>query len=138
MPEINRKIQVNNDGALDILDKTSMITYRGLGVFEDGSDAGDTYNYSPALHDSILFSSSCKAEIAIIEKGPIICTIRIKINLSLPEYEVKGNSNTIALTLFRSVGWLARGDLLTRTGDAGKSASNLTKRGSRNEHTTTL
>ena len=41
------------------------------------------------------------------------------INMGLPEYEVKGNSNTIALTLFRSVGWLARGDLLTRTGDAG-------------------
>lgn len=36
----------------------------------------------------------------------------------LSEYEVI-ESNKIAITLFRSVGWLARGDLLTRIGDAG-------------------
>ncbi|MBW8003858.1 MAG: hypothetical protein FVQ80_17975 [Planctomycetes bacterium] len=41
------------------------------------------------------------------------------LNRGLPEYEIIGNNNTIALTLFRSIGWLARGDLLTRTGDAG-------------------
>lgn len=37
----------------------------------------------------------------------------------LPCYEVLKKNNTIALTLLRSVGWLARGDLLTREGDAG-------------------
>lgn len=37
----------------------------------------------------------------------------------LQEYEILADGNTIALTLFRSVGWLARGDLLTRIGDAG-------------------
>jgi mannosylglycerate hydrolase len=40
-------------------------------------------------------------------------------NKGLPEYEILPSNNTIALTLFRSVGWLARGDLLTRVGDAG-------------------
>ncbi len=79
------KVQINDDGSLYILDKMSMITYKGLGIFEDGSDAGDTYNYSPALHDSVLLSSSRKAEIDIIEKGPIRCTIKIKIDLSIPE-----------------------------------------------------
>lgn len=37
----------------------------------------------------------------------------------LKEYEVLPKHNTIAITLFRSIGWLARGDLLTRIGDAG-------------------
>lgn len=41
------------------------------------------------------------------------------LNKGLPEYEILPENNTIALTLFRSVGWLARGDLLTRIGDAG-------------------
>ncbi len=41
------------------------------------------------------------------------------LNKGLPEYEILPDSNSIALTLFRSVGWLARGDLLTRVGDAG-------------------
>jgi mannosylglycerate hydrolase len=41
------------------------------------------------------------------------------LNKGLPEYEILPENNTIALTLFRAVGWLARGDLLTRIGDAG-------------------
>lgn len=41
------------------------------------------------------------------------------LNKGLPEYEILPDKNVIALTLFRSVGWLARGDLLTRIGDAG-------------------
>ncbi|MEA2088023.1 MAG: glycoside hydrolase family 38 C-terminal domain-containing protein, partial [Candidatus Caldatribacteriota bacterium] len=41
------------------------------------------------------------------------------LNKGLPEYEILPDKNVIALTLFRAVGWLARGDLLTRIGDAG-------------------
>ncbi|MDD5014894.1 MAG: glycoside hydrolase family 38 C-terminal domain-containing protein [Atribacterota bacterium] len=41
------------------------------------------------------------------------------LNKGLPEYEILSDNHTIALTLFRSVGWLTRGDLLTRMGDAG-------------------
>lgn len=40
-------------------------------------------------------------------------------NRGLSEYEIIGENNTIALTLFRSVGWLARTDLQSRHGDAG-------------------
>jgi len=36
----------------------------------------------------------------------------------LPEYSVRKEENTIALTLFRSVGWIAK-DINTRIGDAG-------------------
>lgn len=41
------------------------------------------------------------------------------INRGLPEYEVLPENTTIALTLFRSIGWLTRFDLNTRIGDAG-------------------
>jgi mannosylglycerate hydrolase len=41
------------------------------------------------------------------------------INRGLPEFEVLPENRTIALTLFRSVGWIARPDLFTRIGDAG-------------------
>ncbi len=41
------------------------------------------------------------------------------LNVGLPEYEVLPERNTVALTLFRSLGWLARFDLHTRIGDAG-------------------
>jgi len=38
---------------------------------------------------------------------------------NLFEYEVLPEGNTLALTIFRAVGWLARIDLLSRIGDAG-------------------
>lgn len=41
------------------------------------------------------------------------------ISSRLNEYEILKEQNTIALTLVRSVGWLARQDLLTRVGDVG-------------------
>lgn len=41
------------------------------------------------------------------------------LNRGLCEYQVLSENTTIALTLFRSVGWLARVDLNTRIGDAG-------------------
>ena len=43
------------------------------------------------------------------------------LNVGLPEYESIQTRNgiTIALTLFRSVGWLSRGDMLTRPANAG-------------------
>lgn len=41
------------------------------------------------------------------------------LNKGLPEYEILEDRSTIAVTLCRSVSWLARTDLHTRTGDAG-------------------
>lgn len=239
------KVQVKDNGSLDVFDKINRCTYRGLAVFEDGADAGDTYNYSPPLKNVSIRSSSQSAEIEILEKGPLRCLIELRIDLNLPEelsedrktrcskfkvlpivtwisveagcpllrfrtlvkntvkdhrlrvlfptgldtdishadsqfdvvehdidprplkdgrllhklehillgarepeptaifpqgsfvdlsdgekgvamlnrglpeYEILSTNNTVALTLFRSVGWLARSDLLTRTGDAG-------------------
>jgi len=43
------------------------------------------------------------------------------LNRGLPEYEIIPDNNTIALTLVRSVGWLSRGDLEYKKGNAGPS-----------------
>jgi len=43
------------------------------------------------------------------------------LNKGLPEYEIIPDNNTIALTLLRSVGWLSRGDLEYKKGNAGFS-----------------
>ncbi len=238
-------VEFAEDGSLTVYDKIRGDVYPGLGVYEDGADAGDTYNYSPCEFDTIYTSSSCKTSVEVVERGELRSVARIKHQLKLPvalredrkgrsesfailpvttyvflekgsplirfrtlvkntvrdhrlrvlfptgietkrsfassqfdvvehpieptpyddskippelkrlllgareplpgrifpndsfvdisdgrrgiavltgglpEYEVVGDSNAVALTLFRSVGWLARGDLLTRIGDAG-------------------
>jgi mannosylglycerate hydrolase len=43
------------------------------------------------------------------------------LNQGLPEYEIIPDNNTIALTLLRCVGWLSRGDLEYKKGNAGPS-----------------
>ena len=43
------------------------------------------------------------------------------LNQGLPEYEIIPENNTIALTLLRCVGWLSRGDLEYKRGNAGPS-----------------
>ncbi|MCD6121578.1 MAG: hypothetical protein J7K04_07055 [Spirochaetales bacterium] len=239
------KIKVNDDGSVNILDKSNNFIYKNMGTFQDGGDAGDTYNFSPPAKDTVFSSSGLKATVQIIEKGSIKTVIKIQIKMNLPEqladdrntrsnklrllpittfitidtnsplikyrtlikntvkdhrlrilfpsmlkakksytespfdvveheihpahynddkmpdylkrlligarepepittfpqgsfvdltdgkrgmavinrglteYEIVGANNTIAVTLFRSIGWLARGDLLTRVGDAG-------------------
>lgn len=55
---------------------------------------------------SFVDLTDCKVGLAVINQG-------------LPEYEILAQVSTIALTLFRCVGWIARPDLLTRIGDAG-------------------
>ncbi len=43
------------------------------------------------------------------------------LNKGLPEYEIISDNNTITLTLLRCVGWLSRGDLEYKKGNAGPS-----------------
>lgn len=239
------KVKINQDGSLDVFDKINKILYNKLGIFVDGADAGDEYNYSYPENDIEITSQNQKAEIKVVEAGPLKALVKISmvlqlpesltgdrktrcrklrdfpivnwisleanspvivfktdikntvkdhrlrvlfptdiateysyagtqfditkheikpatfdngnipenvkriiigareskpittfpqryfvdinngdygialLNRGLPEYEILPENNTIALTLFRSVGWLARGDLLTRIGDAG-------------------
>jgi len=70
-----------------------------LGAREVGQITTFPQRYFVDIHDG-------KRGIAVLNKG-------------LPEYEILPDDTSIALTLFRAVGWLARGDLLTRIGDAG-------------------
>ncbi len=58
----------------------------------------------------------CAHELVVV-KGP---TRGLAVGLDgLREYAVLGDGGTIAITLFRSVGWLSRGDLPERRGHAG-------------------
>jgi len=43
------------------------------------------------------------------------------LNKGLPEYEIIPENNTVALTLLRCVGWLSRGDMEYKKGNAGPS-----------------
>ncbi len=66
--------------------------------------------------ESIPITQFPQKDFCALTDGKVTAVV---LNQGLPEYEVLQKNNTVALTLFRSLGWLARFDLNTRVGDAG-------------------
>ncbi|WP_094550427.1 alpha-mannosidase [Petroclostridium xylanilyticum] len=79
------KVQINDDGTLNIEDKITKNTYTNMGIFEDGADAGDEYNYSYPQQDTIITSKDKEARICFVETGPLRAKVRIETALEVPE-----------------------------------------------------
>ncbi|HEY9075555.1 MAG TPA: glycoside hydrolase family 38 C-terminal domain-containing protein [Anaerolineaceae bacterium] len=78
------KVQVAQDGSYTIVDKVNQVAYPNLGVYEDGGDAGDSYNYSYPPEDVIVTSRGNPAEITFLETGPLRARVMIQHRLALP------------------------------------------------------
>lgn len=79
------RVQINKDGSLNVTHKQTGQVYQNLGYFEDGGDAGDTYDYSYPPQDTIITSLNQPATISLVEAGPLLARFRVEIDLNLPE-----------------------------------------------------
>ncbi|SDO39404.1 mannosylglycerate hydrolase [Paenibacillus sp. yr247] len=82
------RVEVNpRNGTLRITDKRSGHIYEGLGAFESGGDAGDTYNYAVPLIDQVLRTTdtSVKVHVSAAETGYARVTLQVDIDWSLPK-----------------------------------------------------
>lgn len=79
------RVKINEDGSLDVTHKQSGQLYQNLGYFEDGGDAGDTYDYSYPYQDTIITSLGRPAVISLVEAGPLLARFKVEIDLNLPE-----------------------------------------------------
>ncbi|MEW8979307.1 MAG: glycoside hydrolase family 38 C-terminal domain-containing protein [Symbiobacterium sp.] len=73
------------DGSLTLYDKETGLRYEGLNWFEDGGDAGDTYNYARPVGDQVLSTRSVQPRLTWVECGPARATLRVTWAWSLPE-----------------------------------------------------
>jgi mannosylglycerate hydrolase len=73
------------DGALAITDRSTGERYDGLGVLEDGGDAGDEYNYSWPLGDVTFTTRDVRPALRWTEVGPARATLRITWRWPLPQ-----------------------------------------------------
>lgn len=85
----NRWLRVDVDtqhGTLTITDKSSGQVYTGLNDFDDGGDAGDSYNFSAPLNDLLLRSSDgARVHVSVAEAGYGRAALRIDLDWALPE-----------------------------------------------------
>jgi alpha-mannosidase len=79
------RVGVGDDGTVTVLHKETGAVFPGCLVFESTEDAGDEYNYSPAAQSETVTSEGAKAEIALVERGPVSATFRLGLELQLPE-----------------------------------------------------
>jgi mannosylglycerate hydrolase len=78
------RVEIEADGSLDVLDKTTGQRFRGLGYFSDDEDAGDEYDYSPCAHPLNVASLDRPARVQVNHAGPLQVTYEISTMLPLP------------------------------------------------------
>jgi mannosylglycerate hydrolase len=79
------RVSVNDDGTFEVTDKTTGVTYRRVGSFEDVGDVGDEYNYCPPDVDGRVTSADARVtRIARVSAGPLRASFRVELELPLP------------------------------------------------------
>jgi mannosylglycerate hydrolase len=78
------RADVHSDGSLSVLDKTTNAHYNGLLIFEDGSDTGDEYNYSPLKDETLYYSTAYETKTRKAEDNELRQTCVIETTMRLP------------------------------------------------------
>ncbi len=68
-------VLVADDGTLEVTGADGTVL-RGVGRLVDGGDRGDSYNYAPPSHDTLV-SEPARTETALLESGPLRARVRV-------------------------------------------------------------
>ena len=77
------QIYINENGSLNILDKSNHHMYYNQAVITDSGEDGDSFNYSPPRNDYVVSSMDAKAEYEI-QSSQVIDRAMIRYTLSVP------------------------------------------------------
>lgn len=78
------EIKFRDDGTLWMRDLERQRTLGPLMLFVDGGDAGDTYNYSPPLEDSMVVSSERTQKVRVHELRPGFLKAEVDVVFAVP------------------------------------------------------
>jgi mannosylglycerate hydrolase len=78
------KVWLRADGRFDLLHKGSGRRFQELGLFEDGEDAGDEYDWSPAPEGETLGSAGLAGRLELVECTGLAATLRVDLLWELP------------------------------------------------------
>ncbi len=85
-------VKINQNGTIDLTNKETGRVYYGLLYFEDSGDIGDYWQRVPPVQDEVINSMTSRAEIALIEDGPLVTSYRISLLLKVAESGDRINS----------------------------------------------
>ncbi|MEG0711945.1 MAG: glycoside hydrolase family 38 C-terminal domain-containing protein [Niameybacter sp.] len=79
-------VQMNSNGTINLIDKTTGKTYNNLNYLESTGDIGDYWMYYPTYNNKTFTSLGANADIWLEENGPLSATIGAEIHMQLPAY----------------------------------------------------
>jgi len=115
------KIKVNTNGTVDVTCKQTRKVYRQTGALVDGGDVGDLYDYSYPRVDTLISSRDGRAEVRVVEAGPLVARFRVELTMKIPaalhKNRQRRSGRTVGLPVVstvelaagsRRVGWTTR------------------------------
>ncbi len=79
------------DGTFALADASGARSTTGLGRLVDDGDAGDTYNWSPPVHEpTACVDRPDSVAVGVVEHGPLRARVEVRTTLRLPEAVVDG------------------------------------------------
>ncbi len=104
------RVQINPNGTLDYLDKTTGKQMSGLHVFTDDASTGNAHKHSGVLRDTVVSSLCEQAHLTLIENNSLRATWRIDLELPVPECALGSDRsrNTVPISISTQI-TLAKG-----------------------------
>ncbi len=78
------RVKVNPNGTVDVTDKETGKSYKGLNYFMDLGDRGNMWMYDNIPCDKIINSLGAEAETAVTVNGPLAVKFSIDLSMKLP------------------------------------------------------
>lgn len=78
------RVELNPNGTFNLTDKNLGRVHRNLGLFVDGGDIGDEYDFCAPDQDQLICSSSSVAEVHPVEPGGFTGALEVTYQLDLP------------------------------------------------------
>lgn len=78
------RFTIEGNGSLTVTDLTTGITYQNNNIYEDLGDAGESYNFKPAIEDKPITTEKDTAFITLSQVTPYSATFEIINSLELP------------------------------------------------------
>ncbi len=83
------KVRINDNGTLDVTDKSTGHAFRGLHYLEDGGETGHSWIHMSPDFDEIITSLGAPVQIALEESGPLLARYKVEYRMMIPEDVVR-------------------------------------------------
>jgi len=78
------QVRINDNGTMQVTDKSTRRTYDGLHYFEDGGEVGHSWVHMAPDFDELITSHGAPVEIELEEDGALLTCYRIRVHMDVP------------------------------------------------------